>query len=115
MEVGGEGEAMAKHEAALPMSCYIVPYLPTITMLHPQPVSHTSYTNARRRLIWLCSFTFPRSFQCVKGINVCFELLTYDGKPCSYHTHTHILNIHGYKTNRYNDFDDDSTNGGIAI
>jgi hypothetical protein len=62
---GGEGEGMAKQEAAFTMSCNVRSLL---------PVSPADYGNARRRSIWRCSFTFPWSFKSVKGINLCVVL-----------------------------------------
>jgi hypothetical protein len=79
--VGGEG--MAKQEAVLPMSCYLVPQLTTRSMLYPQPVSLAGYSNARRRREGRCSFTFPRNFQPVNGINLCSVTIGVDTRQNS--------------------------------
>jgi hypothetical protein len=49
---------MAKQEATMPMSCYIVPFVTARSMLNPQPVIHIGCSNVRMRRIWWYSFSF---------------------------------------------------------
>ena len=58
---------MAKQEAALPLSCYIVLKVTTRSMLYPQSVSHAGCSNARGRRVRRFSNTFSRKFQSDQG------------------------------------------------